>query len=83
MGNPDLGAAGTNSMAISQSIDYSKFETFSNVADEISLKTPPKLSCIWSAGCSYWLIWFWIFNKSCWKKMPDRRLNSYTGNWDY
>ena len=38
MGNPDLGATGTNFMVILQSIDYSKFERFSNVAEEISFK---------------------------------------------
>ena len=38
MGNPDLGATVTDFMAILQSIDYSKFERFSNVADEISTK---------------------------------------------
>ena len=38
MGNPDLGATVTDFMAILQSTDYSKFERFSNVADEISTK---------------------------------------------
>ena len=38
MGNPDLGATVTDFRAILQSIDYSKFERFSNVADEISTK---------------------------------------------
>ena len=38
MGNPDLGATVTDFIAILQSIDYSKFERFSNVADEISTK---------------------------------------------
>ena len=38
MGNPDLGATVTDLMAILQSIDYSKFERLSNVADEISAK---------------------------------------------
>ena len=38
MGNPDLGATITDFMAILQSIDYSKFKRFSNVADEISTK---------------------------------------------
>ena len=38
MGNPDLGATSTNFIAILQSIDYSKFESFSNVVDEISAK---------------------------------------------
>ena len=38
MGNPDLGATATDFMAILQSIDYIKFEKFSNVADEISKK---------------------------------------------
>ena len=33
MRNPDLGVTGTNFMAILQSIDYSKFGRFSNVAD--------------------------------------------------
>ena len=35
MGNPDLGATVTDFMAVLQSINYSKFERFSNVADEI------------------------------------------------
>ena len=38
MGNPDLGATVTDFIAILQSIDYSKFERFSNAADEISTK---------------------------------------------
>ena len=38
MGNPDLVAIVTFFMAILQSINYSKFERFSNVADEISAK---------------------------------------------
>ena len=38
MGNPDLGATVTDFIATLQSIDYSKFERFSNVADEISTK---------------------------------------------
>ena len=38
MRNPDLGATVTDFMAILESIDYSKFEKFSNVADEISAK---------------------------------------------
>ena len=38
MGSSDLGTTATNFMAILQSIDYSKFERFSNVADEISVK---------------------------------------------
>ena len=38
LGNPDLGATVTDFMAILQSIDYSKFERFSNVADEIFTK---------------------------------------------
>ena len=37
--NPDLGATVTDFIAILQSSDYSKFERFSNVADE----TPTKL----------------------------------------
>ena len=36
--NPDLGATVMDFVAILQSIDYSKFERFSNVADEISAK---------------------------------------------
>ena len=36
MENPDLGATVTNFVAILQSIDYSTFERFSKVADEIS-----------------------------------------------
>ena len=38
MRNPDLGATVMEFMAILESIDYSKFEKFSNVADEISGK---------------------------------------------
>ena len=38
MRNPYLGATVTGFMAILQSIDYNKFERFSNVADEISAK---------------------------------------------
>ena len=38
MENPDLGATVTGFMAKLQSIDYSKFERFANVADEISAK---------------------------------------------
>ena len=34
--NPDLGAAVMDFMAILESVDYSKFERFSNVTDEIS-----------------------------------------------
>ena len=33
MGNPDHGATAVNFMAILQSIDYSKFERFSNIAE--------------------------------------------------
>ena len=36
MENPHLGVTVTNFMEILQSIDYSKFERFSNVADKIS-----------------------------------------------
>ena len=38
MRNPDLGATVTDFMAILESIEYSKFEKFSNVAVEISEK---------------------------------------------
>ena len=38
MGNPDIGATVTDFMVILQSIDYSKFERFFNVDDEISKK---------------------------------------------
>ena len=38
IGNPDLGATGTNFMAILQAIDYSNFERFSNLADETAAK---------------------------------------------
>ena len=38
LGNPDLGATVNDFMALLQSIDYSKFKRFSNVADEISAK---------------------------------------------
>ena len=34
--NPDLGATVMDFMAILESMDYSKFERFSNVTDEIS-----------------------------------------------
>ena len=37
-GNPDLGATVKDFMAILESIDYSKFERFSNLADEICAK---------------------------------------------
>ena len=46
-------------------------------------KTLLRRSWMWSAGCNSWSIWFWIFNQRCWKKTPDRRLKSYTGNWNY
>ena len=80
----DLGATVMDFMAILESIDYSKFERFSNAADEIS---PNFLS--------YKLTWievlvvvpdqydFKIFNKTCWKKTLCRSLNSYAGNWKY
>ena len=38
MSDPDLGATGTSFVPILESIDYSKFEKFSNVADENSAK---------------------------------------------
>ena len=38
MRDPELGATVMNFMAILESIDYSKFERFSNVATEISGK---------------------------------------------
>ena len=38
MGNPDHSITVINFMAILQSIDYNKFERFSNVSDEISAK---------------------------------------------
>ena len=38
MRNSDLGATVMDFMAILESIDYSKLERFSNVADEISAK---------------------------------------------
>ena len=38
MGNPDLGATGTNFIAILQSIDDTTLGRFSNVADEISAR---------------------------------------------
>ena len=38
MGNPDLRATITDFMAILGSIDYSNFEIFCNVAEEISAK---------------------------------------------
>ena len=39
MGNPDLGATGTNFMAILL-IYYCKFERFSNLVNEISARVP-------------------------------------------
>ena len=27
---------------------------------------------MWSVGCSSWLMWFWIFNNICRKKMLDK-----------
>ena len=42
--NPDVGVTVMDFMAILESIDCSKFERFSNVADEISAKAPHKLS---------------------------------------
>ena len=44
MRNHDVGAAVPDFMAISKSIDQSKFERFSNVANEVSAKTPVKPS---------------------------------------
>ena len=38
MGNPNLSVTVTDFVAILQSIDYRKFERFSNVAEEISTK---------------------------------------------
>ena len=38
IGNPDLGATVSDFIAILQSIDYSKFERFSNTADKICKK---------------------------------------------
>ena len=38
IGSPDLGATVTDFIAILQPIDYSKFESFSNIADKISKK---------------------------------------------
>ena len=44
MRDPDLGATATDFMAILQSIDYSKCDNFSNIADETFYKTHLKLS---------------------------------------
>ena len=38
IGNPDLGATVSDFIAILKSIDYSKFERFSNIADKICKK---------------------------------------------
>ena len=38
MGNPDHGTPAINFMATLRSIDYNKFERFSNAADKISAK---------------------------------------------
>ena len=38
MGNPDHGTTAINFMVILESIDYNKFERFSNLADEVSAK---------------------------------------------
>ena len=45
MGNPDLGATVSDFIAILHSTDYSKFERFSNAADEISTKLSSFLEC--------------------------------------
>ena len=44
MRDPDLGAIVMDLMAILESIDYSKVERFSNVANEISAKPLSKIS---------------------------------------
>ena len=44
MKKPDHGATVTDFMAILESIDYSKFERFSNLAEELSAKLLSKLS---------------------------------------
>ena len=72
MGNPDLCATVTDVMAVLQSIDYRKFQRFYNVVDEVSTKL---LS-------SFWIL-IWIFKNICWKKTPNRGLNSYSGNLNY
>ena len=81
MRNPDHGATAINFIAILQSIDYNKFERFSNVADEISAKLLPSF-----LECELLVVipdryGFKFTVKG--KKTPDRRLNSYTGNWNY
>ena len=81
MGNPHLGATVTNFMAILPSTDYSNFERFSNVADEISAKT---LSSFFE--CEVLVVvpdrhdFEFIIKGAQKKKTPDRRFNSYTGN---
>ena len=81
--NPDLGATVMDFMAILESSYYSMFESFSNVADEISAK-------LLSSFLEYEVLVvvpdrydFKFLNKICWKKTPDRRLKSYARNWNY
>ena len=83
MGNLDLGAAGTDFMAMKYwlHIDYSKFERFSNVADKFSAK-------LLSIFLQYEVIVvvtdrydFEFSIKAAGRKC--RRLSPYTGNWNY
>ena len=79
MGNPGLGATVTDFIAILQSFDYSKFERFSNVADEISTKLLSSfLECevLVAVTDEY----DFEFPTEVAKKSPDRGLNSYAGN---
>ena len=78
MRNPDHGATAINFIAILQSIDYNKFERFSNVADEISAKLLPSfLECeLLVVILDRYGFKFTVKGK----KTPGKRLNSYTGN---
>ena len=80
MGNPDLGSTVTDFIAILQSVDYSKFERFSNVADEISTKF---LSSLLECEVLVAVIDGYDFELSieiAEKKTLHRGLNSYAGN---
>ena len=79
MGNPDLGATATDFIAVLQSFDYSKFERFSNAADEISTKLLSSfLECevIIAVPHGY----DFEFSVEVAKKSSDRGLNSRAGN---
>ena len=75
MRNPALGATGANFMEILQSIHYSKFGKFSNVANEISAR-------LLSSFLEYEVLVVVTdrYDIEFSIKAADRRPNSYTGN---